>query len=73
MNTVRKVICDRNTGEYWCGGSEFSSKLDEAAEISSFAQARRLSRIHPSRRLVMVIFSDEKEEISLPLDDKSGT
>ena len=67
MPRARKLIRDSVTRQ-WLTRSGFSSDVNLAVEVESFAQAARHSREHQDRRLELVIWLSERDEVVLPLD-----
>jgi len=67
MPRARKLIRDSVTRQ-WLTRSGFSSDVNLAVEVESFAQAARHSREHQDRRLEMVISISDRDEVVLPLD-----
>ena len=70
MSRTGKFIKDVRTGEY-LGNEGFTRSLDEARAGLNFAQAHRIARAHPKRKLVFVIVTEGKEEVRLPLNEES--
>ena len=70
MTSARKLVRDVKTREWLTRAGEFSSDLRAAQELTSIAQASRICRGYPERRLEMVLyFPATKEEVSLPIED----
>jgi hypothetical protein len=70
MNSARKLIRDAKTKEWLTRSGEFSRDVSAAHELTSLAQASRICRGYPERRLEIVLyFKEPKEEVILPIGE----
>lgn len=70
MSNTRKLIRDRRTKEWMTENGFAMTDVAFALDVQSFAQARRISRQHPNRKLELVIHFDDRREVSIPMDDE---